>query len=330
VAALAATLSTPFDREFLEETAIPPCQSGELETTVDAGGHGMTVRLPWRLLGRPGLPVLLVLGGINSGRKLESWWSRQVGIGRSLDPTRFRLLSVDWADSEQQRQSPLLTQDQAQAIEALADHLGIQRLHGVIGASFGAMVGLALAERDRLFIDRLLLISGAHYSHPAATAARHLQREIVRLAEVAGLPRTGLALARGLAMSTYRTPELFAERFNETDAVDRLQSLESYLGHVGHQFARRYEADQFLGLSEALDLHQVDPSRIRVPATVVGVDSDQLVPLTQIRALAEGLAGPVALDVIQSRYGHDAFLTEHLRISKILNACFKEKTHATA
>lgn len=317
----------------VDNAADAPSQSmqteGSLSLRVDAGGHDLPVSISYRLYGRFG-PVVLVLGGINAGRDVAVWWPRQFGKGRALDPGRLRILSVDWAQPESGDTSPVLTSDQAQAIEAVLATLGIERLHSVVGASFGAMVALALAERDRIEIGGLLLISGAHHSHPAATAIRHLQREIVRLGEVAGLPGTGLSIARGLAMTGYRTRTLFAHRFSESSAPDRLASLEAYLGHVGRQFANRYTPDEFLRLSESLDLHDVDPARIRVPATLVAVDSDQLVPIEQMRELADALAGPVDFRVLESAFGHDAFLTEHTAIHCILTDCIEEKENVSA
>jgi homoserine O-acetyltransferase len=139
-----------------------------------------------------------------------------------------------------------------------------------------------------------------------------------------------MSIARGLAMTGYRTPTLFAHRFSESSAADRLASLESYLGHVGWQFANRYTPDEFIRLSESLDLHEVDPGRVHVPTTVVAVDSDQLVPIEQMRELAHLLAGPVDFRVLESAFGHDAFLTEHTAIHRILTDCIEEKEHVTA
>lgn len=328
--AISSKPDQPLDRE--RPVTVLACDAvvdDALSIRVDAGGHDVPVTINYRLHGRFG-PVVLVLGGINAGRDIATWWPRQFGAGRALDPGRLRLLSVDWAEPESGDASPVLTADHAQAIEAVLARLGIGHLHAVVGASFGAMVGLALAERDRVGIGRLLLISGAHQSHPAATAIRHLQREIVRLGEIAGLPGAGLSIARGLAMTGYRTRTLFAHRFDEPSAADRLASLESYLGHVGRQFATRYAPEQFLRLSESLDLHEVDPERVRVPATLVAVDSDQLVPIEQMRSLADALSGPVEFRVLESAFGHDAFLTEHTAIHRLLTDCLEEKQHVSA
>lgn len=315
--------------EALAGTGNAPVLDQVLPCRVNAGGHNRPVRVHYRLQGRFG-PVVLVLGGINSGRDIKAWWPRQYGPGRALDPGRLRLLSLDWPGALDGDRGPLLTHEHAQVTEAVLAELDIRRLHAVVGASFGAMVALALADRSPATVDRLLVISGAHYSHPTATAIRHLQREIVYLGEIAGLPGTGLSIARGLAMTGYRTPALFSRRFDQADAGQRLASLESYLSYVGRQFAARFKPGDFLRLSESLDLHQVDPSRIRCPATVVGVDSDRLVPIGQMRELADGLAGPVRFLELSSDCGHDAFLMEHARIHQILIDCLEGEEDVSA
>ncbi len=96
---------------------------------------------------------------------------------------------------------------------ALLDHLGMQKLGAIVGASYGGMVALAFGERYPDRVERLVVISAADVAHPMATAWRSVQRSIVRLGISANQPAAGLELARALAMSTYRSPEEFAARF---------------------------------------------------------------------------------------------------------------------
>src|SRR5256885_15907587 len=76
------------------------------------------------------------------------------------------------------------------------------------------MVGLALAEIEPQRIDRLVVVGAAGVPHPAATAARELQRRVVALGIEAGRGGGALAIARGMAMLTYRTPQEVAGRFD--------------------------------------------------------------------------------------------------------------------
>jgi homoserine O-acetyltransferase len=203
--------------------------------------------------------------------------------------------------------------DQAWILRHVLDCLGLVELAACIGASYGGMVALAFAER---FPDRLrhaVVISAAHRTHPMSTAWRSVQRAIVRysLGHAEG-PR-GLALARALAMATYRSAREFEERF--TGAAERGVDgfrfpVESYLLARGEDYASRYRPESFVCLSESIDLHCVDPASIRVPATLLAVTEDQLVPLADMRALRDALGGGARLVEISSSYGHDAFLKE--------------------
>jgi homoserine O-acetyltransferase len=92
--------------------------------------------------------------------------------------------------------------------------------------------------------------------------------------------------------------------------------VESYLFARGNDYASRNRPEAFLCLSESIDLHRVDASRIFVPTTAVAVREDQLVPLGEMRALVARM--PVArLHEISSIYGHDAFLKETEQLRRI-------------
>jgi homoserine acetyltransferase len=178
------------------------------------------VVVAWRLVGPPGAPVVAALGGISAGRvtcDLEApargWWRELVGPGLPLDTNRFAVLGIDWlggagassAPMPGQRDFPAIdARDQAAALLAVCDRLGIARLHAVAGASYGGMVGLALAETAPERAGAVLAISAAHRSNALATGWRSIQRAIVRYGLERGDGTGALAIARALAMTTYR------------------------------------------------------------------------------------------------------------------------------
>lgn len=301
--------------------------------------HGgiQRVNLRWRLVGAAGTPVHAVLGGISATRHVaavddgepEGWWQAQVGPGRPFDPARCRVLSFDWVGRDGTLDAPISSADQADALAVILDHLGIERLASIVGASYGAMVGLAFAERHPALVERLVVISGADRADPYAAAWRALQRRVLELG------RDGpeaVALARQFAMLSYRTPEEFAERFDAapTWVGDRLRcAAEDYLDAAGSRFAAVFSPIAFRRLSESIDQHRVDPARIRTPATIIAVEQDRLVPLDDLRRLSRELAGPTRLKVLRSIYGHDAFLKEPVQISRLVALALGPQT-ATA
>lgn len=279
--------------------------------------------------GDPSAPAVLVLGGISAGRRVApapgetepGWWGEFVGAGKVVDTDRLHVIGIDWLGGRGWTSGPepdgggrfpaISTRDQARVFLAALRQIGVERLT-VVGSSYGGMVGLAMAEQAPERIAQLVVISGADRSHPMATGLRALQRQIIELAQEAGREAEGLAIARGIAMTSYRTAREFDERFDSPESVC------SYLAARGRCFAEEWSAASYLCLSESLDRHQVDPAALTTPLTLIGVLSDTLVPPWQIRSLARCYAGPVSLHWLASRYGHDAFLKETTALGTLL------------
>jgi len=133
-----------------------------------------------------------------------------------------------------------------------------------------------------------------------------------------------MKLARELAMTTYRTAEEFAHRFElaETASSPSKFDICDYLGSRGDAFAELMDAERFLALSESIDLHRVEPEEISTPTLLMSAISDQLAPLSDMRELRDRLAGPSELYTFTSLFGHDAFLKEYDAMSpKLIEFC---------
>jgi len=292
-----------------------------------AGTRSLRLRVEWS--GPRQAPAVWVAGGISAHRHLAAnavdaesgWWQEAVGHAQALDPTRYRLLAFDWIGADGSIDAPIDTADQADAIALILDRLGIASLHAFVGASYGAMVGLAFASRHPQRLQRLVALSGAHRPHPYASAFRALQRQVVALGQLQCDGTHGLSLARQLAMLSYRTPEEFAERFATPVALDGQRArcaAEDYLGVCGSRYVERWTPTAFLRLSESIDLHRVDPSQVQVPTDLFAVQQDWLAPPSEIEALAAGIRAPTRCRQIASRYGHDAFLKEVTAVDAFL------------
>src|SRR5690606_33778314 len=215
----------------------------------------------------------------------------------------------------------LSSYDQAEAILRVLDHLGINRLAAIVGASYGGMVALAFGERCPARVERLVVISAADTAHPMATAWRSVQRNIARLGLECGCPTQALELARALAMSTYRSLEEFDARFRKPPRMEGgrpVFAVEEYLIARGRDYAARYRPESFICLSESIDLHAVDAARVAVRTEVVAVREDQLVPIAGMRALTARLPD-ATLHESSSLLGHDAFLKEAEQLRGILS-----------
>jgi homoserine O-acetyltransferase len=216
----------------------------------------------------------------------------------------------------------ITTHDQAAAVVRVLDALGVECMHAFVGASYGGMVALAFAERYPRRVAKVVAISAPHAPHPMSTARRALQRNIVKLGLESGRVREALSLARGLAMTTYRSAREFRDRFEVPavahDAGDATFAVERYLARHGDRFAATWSAERFLALSLSSDLHRVDPAKIRTPAVIVAAEGDAIVPSEQLEELAAIIAAPTRLIHLASTRGHDAFLTEPEALGNIL------------
>lgn len=305
-------------------------------TTLHHGGKLDRLQIGYSLSGEPGMPVVLALGGISATRKVfapdggrEGWWHEVVGPGKALDTQRVAVLGMDYIGGSGATTGPgigetfpsISSHDQAEAIRLLLDHLKIDRLAAIVGASYGGMVALAFGARHPSRVERLVVISAADNAHPMATAWRCVQRNIARLGLTSGCAVPALELARALAMSTYRSPEEFAARFRKPPRMEGERpvfAVEEYLVARGRDYAARYRPESFICLSESIDLHQVDATRVTVRTEVVAVREDQLVPIGDMRALTARLPD-ARLHEISSLLGHDAFLKEAEQLRAVLS-----------
>jgi homoserine O-acetyltransferase len=300
------------------------------------GGLLQELKIGYLLRGEPGQPVVLALGGISAGREVfdpaggrDGWWHEVVGPGKALDTQRVAVLGMDFIGGSGASSGPVAggsfpsvsSYDQADAILRVLDHLQIDKLAAIVGASYGGMVALAFGERYAHRVERLIVISASDCAHPMATAWRSIQRNMARLGLAAGHPVETLELARALAMTTYRSPEEFAARFRKPPTMVQgrpVFAVEEYLQARGRDYAARYRPESFICLSESIDLHQVDAARVNVRTEVVAVREDQLVPIADMRALTARLPN-AGLHEFSSLLGHDAFLKEADQLRGVLS-----------
>jgi homoserine O-acetyltransferase/O-succinyltransferase len=307
--------------------ALPLARGGELPGAV----------LAYERQGPAEAPAIVVLGGISAGRHVSAhglvpqpgWWEGIVGPGAAIDTARFQVVSFDWLGGAGCSTSPgagevfpfVDAADQARALWLLCDSLRLERLHAIVGSSYGGMVGLHAAARAPSRTARLVAISASHKSHPQASAWRAVQRGIVELGVRTGTVPQALALARALAMTTYRTPGELAERFagSPVFAGNEVRlPVQDWLVARGEDFAARWLAEQFLCLNRSIDAHEIDAARVPVPTWLLTFVGDQLVPPADVRELALRLPQLRGHRELRSRFGHDAFLKERALVSAFL------------
>lgn len=312
------------------------CESGilGLHDFALAGGAALAVaELAWQDWGALDAPVVIVLGGISAGRNIGTWWKEQCGEGRVLDPRTRRLVSVDWIGGADRSSGPcegdafaaVDSRDQARAILALLNHLGIAHVAAVVGASYGGCVGQHLAVLLGSRLGRLVVIGAAHRASPWALALRTLQRAGIEAASGVQARREALKRARQIAVLGYRTPCELEARFGAREAgADVLGWLDAH----GERFALRFVPESFLCLSASLDAHDCAPESIPARTTVVAIAEDLIVPPALAREFAQRLGTRGEFVTIASRYGHDAFLKETGAVAAALAAALQPEVFA--
>jgi homoserine O-acetyltransferase/O-succinyltransferase len=294
------------------------------------------------------------VGQAGPGHITSGWWPGVIGPGAAIDTDRWCVVVPNVLGGCQGSTGPatptrdgrewgsrfpyLTIRDQVAAVEPLAKELGVARFASVIGGSMGGMHALEWALMFRGTTATLGLIASSAVTSADQVAANSLQLEAIKndpffaggdyYDESEG-PYRGLALARRLALMNYRSPTELNDRFDRSWQTqvspigDRGRfAVESYLDFHGNKFTRRFDANSYLTLVQAMNSHDVGRGRgevrevlasIEVPTLVLGIDSDRCFPIDQQRFLADHIPTPITdggLTVLNSPYGHDGFLIE--------------------
>lgn len=294
---------------------------------LESGDTLLDTHVRLRRFGARDGPQVLALGGISAGRDVvgnEGWWRETILEHSAVDLEAYGLIGIDYAPLGDRRVR-LSPSDQARLILAALDRLRIPALHAFVGASYGGLVGLALASLAAKRVERLCVISAAHRPSAQALAWRGVQRRMVEFGVENGDGEGGLSLARQLAMITYRTAAEFEERFGAGIGADGRGAVDRYLESRGEAYRNIVSSRRWLSLSESIDRAFVDPAAIATPTTLAGCIDDQLVPIKLIGELAERLPRLRGLHAFSSAYGHDAFLKEPAQVAPIIKRCLEDR-----
>ncbi|MFL1594351.1 homoserine O-acetyltransferase [Rhodococcus ruber] len=286
------------------------------------------------------------------------WWTGMVGPGAPIDTDTWCVVATNVLGGCRGTTGPgspapdgkawgsrfpgITVRDQVAAEVALADALGIDRLAAVTGGSMGGMRTLEwiIGYPERVQAALVLAVG-------ARATADQIGTQTTQIAAITAdpdwqggdyygtgrVPRTGLGIARRIAHLTYRTEGELDTRFanspqgSENPWNGGRYAVQSYLEHQADKLVARFDPGTYVALTQAMNRHDVGHGRggvaaalgsTPVPTIVAGVDSDRLYPLRLQQEIADGLPGCVGLRVLESRDGHDGFLTEAGAVAKLL------------
>jgi homoserine O-acetyltransferase/O-succinyltransferase len=318
---------------------------------LESGATLEHVQVGYRTWGEPRADAILICHALTGSADADEWWEGLFGANRSFDPEQDFIIASNvlggcygttgptslrpGADRWYGHEFPRVTiRDMVDLQAALLDHLEVEKLELVIGGSMGGMQALEWAA---MYPDRVrggvAIGVGSHHSawsvafSEAQRAAIWADPKFLDGDYEPGLgPDNGLAVARMIAMISYRGKANFESRFGRKTLEDEFE-IQSYLRYQGQKLVGRFDANTYLRLVDAMDSHDLARGRsemdqvlagLKTPFLTVGISSDILYPATEVEELATALPN-ARYQMLHAPQGHDSFLIDMANLDGIVS-----------
>ena len=304
------------------------------------------------------------IGPASKAHPTEGWWNGIIGPGLAIDTDKWWVIAPNMLGGCQGSTGPaslkadgfeygsdfafITIRDQVEAQKKFSEVIGVKKWAAVIGGSMGGMQSLEWAIEYPELVERLAVIAAPPVSTADHIALNSVQVEAVMTdpafadghyydAKPGFGPHRGLALARRMALLNYRSPSELNERFERTwqSNVNPLGgsgrfAVESYLDFHGNKFTRRFDANSYITLVNAMNSHDIARGResigqalkrITAKTLVAGISSDRLFPIDGQQMIANSIEAELVgnkLHVIDSEFGHDGFLIERDSVGPLI------------
>ena len=291
--------------------------------------------------------VIWICHAFTANSDAADWWPGMIGKGWLFDPEKHFIVCANILGSCYGSTGPLslnaetgrpwylgcpelTVRDLVSAHELLRSHLGISRIHTIVGGSIGAHQAMEWAIMQPALFDHLIIIAAGACYTPWGIAINESQRLALQADptfynESADAGQAGLIAARSIALISYRNFHIY----NKTQAEDDPEKTKgfrasSYQRYQGEKLVKRFHAHPYYILLNILDSHNVGRgrggiekalARIKARTLVVGITSDYLFATHEQISLAGQIPGAVYRE-IDSLYGHDGFLVEVEKVTQ--------------
>ena len=291
--------------------------------------------------------VLWVFHALTANSNVIEWWPQLVGENKIVDPDIYFIIcvnmpgscygsigpiSVDPNSKSYYHQFPFFTtRDMANTYKLLKDNLGIQKIAIGMGGSMGGQQLLEWAIIEPELFNIIIPIATNAKHSPWGIAFNASQRMAIKQDntwknEDASAGLQGMKVARSIALLSYRHYKTYYN--SQADDDDKLSNYksESYQLYQGEKLATRFNAFSYYFLSKSMDAHNVGRKRVSVidalksitaKTLVIGITTDILFPVDEQIFLFKNIAN-AKLELIESPYGHDGFLTEGEKINDLI------------
>ncbi len=287
--------------------------------------------------------VVWAFHALTANSEVMDWWPGLFGEDDFFNPKDNFIICANVLGSPygstapQNTDFPVFTvRDVVKAHLLLAEALAISNIKVVIGGSFGGSQALEFAYSFPGKIENMVLVASAALESAWGIAIHEAQRLALQADASFGQPGgggKGLQAARAIGMLTYRTSDAFmATQTDEDERMDDFKAA-SYIRYQGEKLVRRFNALAYYYLSKCLDSHNIGRGRggleqalqaIDTRTLVIGIDTDQLLPTRLQKFMARHLPNATYKE-INSAYGHDGFLVETEKLSRLIRKFIVER-----
>ncbi len=298
--------------------------------------------------------VIWVCHALTANSNVFDWWNGLFGEKSLYNPNDYFIvcannigscygstgpLSINQETKEEWfNYFPQITiKDIAASLELLKDHLRIDKIHTLIGGSQGGQIAQEWALQNKNLVENLILIATNAQHSPWGIAFNESQRLAIKAdrtyySNTIDAAKKGLSAARSIALLSYRGYNTYDvtqkdENYNKTNNY----ASASYQRYQGEKLVNRFNAYSYVRLLDAMDSHNVARNRtetkalalkqIKASTLVIGLTTDILFPLAEQKFLAKNIPG-ANYEEIDSSFGHDGFLIETEKLSKIISVYY--------
>jgi homoserine O-acetyltransferase len=300
----------------------------------------------WGTLNADKSNAILVNHAMTGWSDVPGWWPQMVGPGLPFDTDKYFVLcpnviggcqgstgpsSIAPDGKRYGSRFPIVTiRDMVNAEIAFSDALGIDKYLLAVGPSLGGMRSLEWAVQLPERVSAICTIGSSAVATGDQIGTFSVQIQAIKsdpyfnggdYYEQERGPVEGMGIARRIAHLTYRTESEMDVRFGrqlQGDETGRY-AVQSYLDHQANKLAKRFDANTYIALTDAMNSHDIGRERggvvkalasVKVPVVVVSIDTDRLfVPRLQVE-ISELVPTAEPPIVISSEFGHDGFLVE--------------------
>ena len=313
----------------------------------------------WGTLNAQKSNAILVNHAMTGWSDVPGWWPQMVGPGLPFDTNKYFVLcpnviggcqgstgpaSIAPDGKRYGSRFPIVTiRDMVTAEIAFSDALGIDKYLLAVGPSLGGMRSLEWAVQLPERVSAICTIGSSAVATGDQIGTFSVQIQAIKsdpyfnggdYYEQERGPVDGMGIARRIAHLTYRTESEMDVRFGrqlQGDETGRY-AVQSYLDHQANKLAKRFDANTYIALTDAMNSHDIGRERggvvkalasVKVPVVVVSIDTDRLfVPRLQVE-ISELVPTAEPPIVISSEFGHDGFLVE----SEAMGAAIRHALH---